>query len=599
MKINTSKFTLTLLLLLGCGGFFTLSAQDTLFFEDFEGTPTSFTLNTTDLGGNPGGFNDWVINSTYVGGSGTLICLGFPFTFTVANTPPQPMTISNANGNYLHLLADEAANDNVLNANYQPADGTCQGAESNFARMTNDVNTVGRTNVTLTFWWIGAMSSFSIGELHYSTNGGTSWTQVTAPISSYFGQVSWIQQTVTNPAFDNQPTLRFGFRFVNNISTTGADPAFSIDDVTITAAPGCSPTTTNASASICDGDSLFVGGGFQTSSGLYTDSLTDNGGCDSIIITDLTVNPSPVIIGGAIICDGDSLFVGGAFQTTSGVYTDVFTTPAGCDSTVETTLTVLPSSQSSASASICQGDSLFVGGAFQTTAGTYTDVLTAGNGCDSTVTTTLTVLAPASASVNDTICSGDSILVGGAFQTTAGVYVDTLSTTAGCDSIVTTELAVSNVDNAVTNNSGVLIAIQNGATYQWIDCISGQPIAGQTGQTFAITSTGSFAVDVTLNGCTIRSECIDITLGIGSRNTLGTTVEAFPNPVGQVLKLEFGKVMWELEVEIVDLQGRVLQTSQWKGQRYLQLDMGDLAPGVYSVRVRGEDGSAVLKIVKL
>ena len=45
--------------------------------------------------------------------------------------------------------------------------------------------------------------------------------------------------------------------------------------------------------------------------------------------------------------------------------------------------------------------------------------------------------------VNDSICPADSIFLQGAYQDTAGVYYDTLTTTSGCDSIVETTLAIS------------------------------------------------------------------------------------------------------------------------------------------------------------
>ena len=44
---------------------------------------------------------------------------------------------------------------------------------------------------------------------------------------------------------------------------------------------------------------------------------------------------------------------------------------------------------------------------------------------------------------NDSICPADSIFLQGAYQDTAGVYYDTLTTTSGCDSIVETTLAIS------------------------------------------------------------------------------------------------------------------------------------------------------------
>ena len=65
----------------------------------------------------------------------------------------------------------------------------------------------------------------------------------------------------------------------------------------------------------------------------------------------------------------------------------------GCTATATIIVTSnLPITYSNAQ-TICDGQSITVGTSTYTTAGTYTDVLTAANGCDSTVTTILTVTA--------------------------------------------------------------------------------------------------------------------------------------------------------------------------------------------------------------
>lgn len=51
----------------------------------------------------------------------------------------------------------------------------------------------------------------------------------------------------------------------------------------------CLAQQTSMNTKICLGDSVFVGGNFQKTSGIYTDSLVTVIGCDSVIVTDLTV----------------------------------------------------------------------------------------------------------------------------------------------------------------------------------------------------------------------------------------------------------------------------------------------------------------------
>lgn len=91
------------------------------------------------------------------------------------------------------------------------------------------------------------------------------------------------------------------------------------------------------------------------------------------------------------ICSGETYSIGSSVYTQSGVYTDVLTLPSGCDSSVVTTLSVLSNSNFTQNVTITAGESFTVGNSTYTTEGTYQDVLTSANGCDSVVTTNLTV----------------------------------------------------------------------------------------------------------------------------------------------------------------------------------------------------------------
>lgn len=212
-----------------------LRAQTVLFTEDFEGAAPAFTLNTTDAGSNAAPDNLWLVNDAYAGGDGELECLGFPFTFTIPATSGQPAGITSANGNYLHIASQVGLDSGIECCSFVAPDGLCVNNGSHFARMSNDVGTVGAGEVTLSFWWLCGGSNNNYGQVYYSTDGGTAWTAITAPIAQYRDQQSWVQQQITLPAFSGAATLRFGFRFVNNTSLNAQDPGFGIDDVRITA----------------------------------------------------------------------------------------------------------------------------------------------------------------------------------------------------------------------------------------------------------------------------------------------------------------------------------------------------------------------------
>nr|MBK9650938.1 T9SS type A sorting domain-containing protein [Bacteroidota bacterium] len=98
-----------------------------------------------------------------------------------------------------------------------------------------------------------------------------------------------------------------------------------------------------AAASICNGDSIYLANNWQTQSGIYNDTLQSTQGCDSVVQTALTINPTQTYTDTVNIVQGDSTFAGGMWQTQSGIYYDSLTTQFGCDSLVTTVLNVFTS----------------------------------------------------------------------------------------------------------------------------------------------------------------------------------------------------------------------------------------------------------------
>lgn len=198
--------------------------------------------------------------------------------------------------------------------------------------------------------------------------------------------------------------------------------------------------STTQKLTICAGKSVKVGTHTYTTTGKYTDVLQSYKGCDSTVITELTVTPAITKNQEFTICYGKSITVGTHTYTMSGTYTDPFKTAGGCDSIVTTKLTVLKEIKTTQYLTICKGKSVKIGTHVYTTSGTYTDVLTAANKCDSTVVTNLTVNPAPTYSQQLNVCAGGSVKVGNHIYTKPGIYKDTVKTAGGCDSIVTSIL---------------------------------------------------------------------------------------------------------------------------------------------------------------
>ena len=266
-------------------------SQVSLYSENFDSGGTPFALNAADLGG-ANVVNTWLINNSYLGGSGTITCLGFPFTFTINSVSNQPAGITNfPNSNYMHITAQSGIANAVFCGSYAAADGICVLEEPNFTKMSAPINTIGYSNVSLDFWWVCGGSPDAYGEVYYSLDGGVSWN---LKQSLYNNSTSWTQATtLSDPLWDNAASLMIGYNFINIAAGTAMDPGFSIDDVSIT---GLVAVNTIATAndftpsSWCHGPEVagaisFVSTGIYNPSNIYYAELSDGAGSFAAPIT--------------------------------------------------------------------------------------------------------------------------------------------------------------------------------------------------------------------------------------------------------------------------------------------------------------------------
>ena len=218
--------------------------------------------------------------------------------------------------------------------------------------------------------------------------------------------------------------------------------SFGCDSVVTVTVLQAFTTTSLQTITICEGDSAFLAGAWQTQVGQYTDSLTASNGCDSLAETILLISPTLYSTDTTFACFGDSAFINGSWYAQDTSFTSTLTASSGCDSIVGIVLQFLAPIASNQTASICPSDSILLGGAYQNQAGTYTDLYTSAFGCDSTVTTTLSIQTTINSNATASICEGDSIFLANAWQHDVGFYIDTFFTASGCDSIVSTGLTV-------------------------------------------------------------------------------------------------------------------------------------------------------------
>ena len=111
----------------------------------------------------------------------------------------------------------------------------------------------------------------------------------------------------------------------------------------------------------CDSFTWIDGIVYTSSNNTATYMYQTADDCDSLVTLNLTINNSVSTTNNQTVCYGGSYTINGNTYTSSGSYIDVFTTVNGCDSTVTINLTVLPQFGvviQSSSSGVCSGSTV-------------------------------------------------------------------------------------------------------------------------------------------------------------------------------------------------------------------------------------------------
>ncbi len=127
----------------------------------------------------------------------------------------------------------------------------------------------------------------------------------------------------------------------------------------------------------------------------------------------------------------------------SGTYRDTVSNTMGCDSVITYDITILESSESSQSIETC--DTYAWNGMMLDSSGVYEFITTNEVGCDSIARLDLTLTAFLDTQFSVATCRPVSSPDGEELWTESGVFVDTLTSILGCDSIITIDLQIGDV----------------------------------------------------------------------------------------------------------------------------------------------------------
>lgn len=198
-------------------------------------------------------------------------------------------------------------------------------ASSNNTAITSLIDEVSPSNVNTLFGFTltGNSSNYNTNILALVNN---TVTQTVSSCSNY----NWPQtgQTYTNA----------GMYYDTVYLYVGCDSVYILN-LSFTSISGPTISVTN-----CNNYTWSQNGQTYAASGIYNDTVPSSSGCDSVVQLALTITPIPLTSINVDACNSYLWSVNNQTYTSSGTYTGIVTTVAGCDSTVELTLTLFSDS---------------------------------------------------------------------------------------------------------------------------------------------------------------------------------------------------------------------------------------------------------------
>lgn len=331
---------------------------------------------------------------------------------------------------------------------------------------------------------------------------------------------------------------------------------------------------------ICNGTTYDFDGQIIDEAGIYSKSYQSIKGCDSVVVLNLQISNQYETSIAASICSGEEYIFDTDTLTLAGTYEKNYISLNGCDSVVTLVLSVNQPSYNIINQDICEGSSYTFGEEDISQGGIYFDTLTNVLGCDSIVALILNLIPNATTDIQTTICGGHTYEFAGEEISTSGVYIDTLSTENGCDSIVTLYLTVN-----TSYEVELYDTITEGESYVF----GGQIIETDgvyTDTLYSITNCDSVVV---LHLTVLASGLMDI--------DAETQISLYPNPTKNIVTLHTNKTIPNDEVLLLDNLGKVIRrinTKVKKQEENFDIDLTELDSGIYYLKI----GDITKKIIK-
>ncbi len=237
-------------------------------------------------------------------------------------------------------------------------------------------------------------------------------------------------------------------------------------------------------------------------------------------------------------------------------------------------------------AEICDGSNFVWFGNNYLEQGTYYHHMQSMHGCDSTYVLNLTVNPVYKIHDDVVICYGDTIGWHGESYSESGTYEKVFTNAFSCDSIYILNLDVVSMSNEIELTGTLLTALQENAIYQWIDCENYlKPIDGAVQQIFEPLENGSYAVEISYQGCTVISECFEITTLNINDFYFSEEIKVVPNPNPGIFEMQLKKPVKNANIELINSHGQVIKKITGVNGLSTKVELYEIPSGLYFLSI--------------
>lgn len=166
----------------------------------------------------------------------------------------------------------------------------------------------------------------------------------------------------------------------------------------------------------------------------------------------------------------------------------------------------------------------------------------------------------------------------------SGNYADTIANSEGCDSIITINLTLTDIDSTVIKMGDTLIATYTADSYQWYTCDSAMTIiSGAIDSFYVVTTSGYYALLLEKNGCFDTSTCINMTI-TGIEESYLTNFQMYPNPAKTEVFFNLEREYNLIDLKIINSLGQIVSNKQYYNTNQFKAKL-NFDAGVYFIEI--------------